>query len=83
MVLLDLSMPKLDGIRASEQLHHKSPHTWVLVLSSHPDEVVAAAAKLARVAGYLTKDVSCTEVLDGIRLVHAGGSPGFECQPGD
>ena len=83
VLLLDLSMPKLDGIQASEQLHRRSPHTRVLVLSSHPDEIVVAAAKLAGVSGYLTKDVSCTEVLDGIRLVHAGGSPGFEREPAD
>ena len=83
VLLLDLSMPKLDGIQASEQLHRRSPHTRVLVLSSHPDEVVVAAAKLAEVSGYLTKDASCTEVLDGIRLVHRGGSPGFELRPAD
>ena len=83
VLLLDLSMPKLDGIQASQQLHRRSPHTRVLVLSSHPDEIVVAAAKLAGVSGYLTKDVSCTEVLDGIRLVHAGGSLGFELDPGN
>jgi hypothetical protein len=37
-----------------------------------------AAAKLAGVAGFLTEDVSCTELLDGIRCVHEGGSPGAE-----
>ena len=83
VVLLDLSMPQLDGIQASEQLHRRSPHTRVLVLSSHPDEVVVAAAKLAGVSGYLTKDASCTEVLDGIRRVHRGGTTGFEPQPAD
>jgi DNA-binding NarL/FixJ family response regulator len=82
VVLLDLSMPRLDGIRASEQMHRTSPNSRVLVLSSHPDEVVVAAARLAGVSGYLTKDVSCTEVLDGIRLVHAKGSLGSEDGPG-
>ena len=81
VVLLDLSMPKLDGIRASEHMHCKSPYTRVLVLSSHPDEVVVAAAKLAGVSGYLTKDVPCTEMLDGIRRVHEGGSPRVERRP--
>lgn len=78
VVLLDLSMPELDGVSAAEQLRQRSPSTRVLVLSSHPQESVVTAAFLAGVRGYLTKDVSTAEVLDGIREVHAGRTIGTE-----
>jgi len=78
VVLLDLSMPELDGVTAAEQLRERSPDTRVLVLSSHPQESVVAAAFLAGARGYLTKDVSTADVLEGIRNVHAGNITGGE-----
>jgi DNA-binding NarL/FixJ family response regulator len=76
VVLLDLSMPEMDGIAAAEQLRWRSPATRVLVLSSHPQESVVTAAFRAGACGYLTKDVSAADVLEGIRDVHAGRVPG-------
>jgi two-component system, NarL family, response regulator DevR len=61
-------------------MRQKAPDARVLVLSSHPQESVVAAAFLAGARGYLTKDVSTTDVLEGIRNVHAGritGGKGF------
>jgi DNA-binding NarL/FixJ family response regulator len=78
VVVLDLSMPELDGIAAAEQLRHKSPGTRVLVLSSHTQESVVTAAFEAGACGYLTKDVSTSDVLQGIRHVHAGWITGAE-----
>jgi DNA-binding NarL/FixJ family response regulator len=78
VVLLDLSMPRLDGIAAAEQMRQKSPGTRVLVLSSHPQESVVTAAFMAGASGYLTKDVSTTDVLEGIRNVNAGRITGGE-----
>ena len=78
VVLLDLSMPELDGVTTAEQFRQRSPGTRVLVLSSHPQESVVTAAFLAGASGYLTKDVSTTDVLDGIRHVHAGRTIGGE-----
>ena len=78
VVLLDVSMPELDGIGAAEQLRRKSPESRVLVLSSHPEEAVVTAAFHAGACGYLTKDVSTADVLQGIRDVHAGRATGLE-----
>lgn len=78
VVLLDLSMPELDGVSAAEQLRERSPSSRVLVLSSHPQESVVSAAFMAGARGYLTKDVSTTDVLEGIRNVHAGRTIGTE-----
>jgi DNA-binding NarL/FixJ family response regulator len=78
VVLLDVSMPELDGIGAAEQLRRKSPSSRVLVLSSHPEESVLTAAFRAGAWGYLTKDVSTADVLQGIRDVHEGRTTGSE-----
>ncbi|MFL6135415.1 MAG: response regulator transcription factor [Nocardioidaceae bacterium] len=78
VVLLDLSMPELDGVSAAEQMRERSPSSRVLVLSSHPQESVVTAAFLAGARGYLTKDVSTTDVIEGIRNVHAGRTIGTE-----
>lgn len=75
VVLLDLSMPMLDGVTAAEEIREKSPQARVLVLSSYAQEVVVTSAFRAGVCGYLVKDVSSAEVLEGIRQAHAGGSP--------
>src|SRR3954453_15655872 len=78
VVLLDVSMPELDGIGAAEQLRRKSPSSRVLVLSSHPEESVLTAAFRAGAWGYLTKAFSTPDVLQGIRDVHAGRITGSE-----
>lgn len=75
VVLLDLSMPMLDGVTAAEEIREKSPQARVLVLSSYAQEVVVTSAFRAGACGYLVKDVGSAEVLDGIRQAHAGGSP--------
>jgi DNA-binding NarL/FixJ family response regulator len=75
VVVMDLSMPGMDGVSAAEQIRDLSPRTRVMVLSSYPQEAVVTAAFAAGVCGYLLKDVSSLQVLDGIRETHAGGTP--------
>jgi DNA-binding NarL/FixJ family response regulator len=75
VVVMDLSMPGMDGVSAAEQIRDVSPRTRVMVLSSYPQEAVVTAAFAAGVRGYLLKDVSSLQVLDGIRETHAGGTP--------
>jgi DNA-binding NarL/FixJ family response regulator len=75
VVVLDLSMPGLDGVSAAEQMRVKAPHSRILVLSSYSHESVVTAAFAAGVQGYLLKDVTPRAVLDGIRDTYAGGAP--------
>ena len=74
VVVLDLSMPTMDGVTAAAQIGVRSPDARVLVLSSYVQESVVSAAMTAGVHGYLPKHVSASTVLDGIRNVHAGGT---------
>ena len=72
VVVLDLVMPKLDGIEAIRRIRDVSPSTRVLVLTSFiEDEKVFPAVK-AGAAGYLLKDAEPQAVADAIRTVKGG-----------
>ncbi len=72
VVVMDLSMPVMDGISATEQVLEASPETRVLIVSvfSQPDVVEAAIAAGAH--GYLDKSVAAEDVVDGIRYITQG-----------
>jgi len=72
VVLLDLVMPKVDGIGAIHRMRAVSPATKILVLTSFVDDEKVFAAVKAGAAGYLLKDVNHAELADGIRTVHRG-----------
>ncbi|MEV7119382.1 response regulator transcription factor [Kitasatospora griseola] len=72
VVVMDLRMPVLDGVAATEQLARTLPDCRVLALSTFDlDEYVVAALR-AGAHGFLPKDVSPEELAAGIRTVHAG-----------
>src|SRR5919201_3477420 len=72
VILMDLVMPKLDGIEATRQISAKLPGTRILVLTSFAaDEKVFPAIK-AGALGYLLKDSGPQELVQGIRQVHRG-----------
>jgi DNA-binding NarL/FixJ family response regulator len=72
VVLMDIRMPRLDGIATTERLLSEHPGTRVLVLTTYDlDEYVFAAIR-AGASGFLTKDTSSEELAAAIRAVHAG-----------
>ncbi|MBI5031417.1 MAG: response regulator transcription factor [Chloroflexi bacterium] len=72
VILMDLMMPKVDGIEATRQITTAHPDVHVLVLTSFAaDDKVFPAIK-AGALGYLLKDSSPTELLQAIRQVHQG-----------
>ncbi len=73
VVLLDITMPGMNGLDVIKQLGKESPRLPVLVLSIHPEEQYAVRALKAGAAGYLTKDRAPDELLGAIRKVSAGG----------
>jgi DNA-binding NarL/FixJ family response regulator len=72
VVLMDLRMPGMDGITATEQLRQRLPATRVLVLTTYADDATILPALRAGAAGYLTKDASAEQIEAAIRAVHAG-----------
>ncbi len=72
LILMDLVMPKMDGIEATRQITTAQPEVHVLVLTSFAaDEKVFPAMK-AGALGYLLKDSSPADLIQAIRQVHQG-----------
>ncbi len=68
VVLMDLRMPKLDGVEATRQIRAAQPETEIVVLTTHADEASILDALRAGARGYLTKDAGIAEIS---RAVHA------------
>lgn len=72
VAVLDVAMPLLNGIDATQQIVRKVPETKVLVLSMHSDEAYVTRALQAGATGYMLKDSAGKDLLKGIASVAAG-----------
>jgi DNA-binding NarL/FixJ family response regulator len=72
VVLMDLSMPALDGIAATRLIRQRAPETQVVILTMHSDDDSLTRAIRAGAAGYLVKDCSTDEIVDAIEKVASG-----------
>ncbi len=72
VVLMDLVMPRLDGLSAMRRLRAAAPATRVIVLTSFLDEDKLMPALRAGAAGYLLKNAAPQEVARAVRAAHAG-----------
>ena len=74
VIIMDIAMPKLNGIEATRQIKQKYPATAVLVLTAYDDDQYVFALLEAGAAGYLLKNVRGRELIDATRAVCAGES---------
>jgi NarL family two-component system response regulator LiaR len=74
IIIMDIAMPKLDGIEATRQIKAANPTTSILVLTAYDDDQYVFAFLEAGAAGYLLKDVSTSDLIQAIRSVHSGES---------
>jgi DNA-binding NarL/FixJ family response regulator len=72
IVLMDLSMPVLDGVQATTRIRADNPDVRIVVLTMHDDPERTKAALQAGASAYLTKGTSFAEVLDTLKLVDSG-----------
>jgi NarL family two-component system response regulator LiaR len=72
VILMDLLMPKKDGIEASEEIKKRNPEAQILVLTSFAEDERVFAAIKAGAQGYLMKDSSPQTILKAIHEVHNG-----------
>ena len=79
VVLMDLSMPGIDGVSATRSLRRHAPDSAVLVVTMHAEPELLATARSAGASGYLLKDASRAEIVDAVATVAAGGTA-FDAQ---
>jgi len=72
VVIVDLSMPRLNGIEVVRRLRETLPATRVLVLTMHQEDEYVLQAVRAGASGYLVKDSGASELLAAVRSLHAG-----------
>jgi DNA-binding NarL/FixJ family response regulator len=72
VVLMDLVMPRLDGVGAMRELRRRLPGTRVIVLTSFAEDERLLPAIQAGAAGYLLKNVAPPELARAVRAAHAG-----------
>jgi DNA-binding NarL/FixJ family response regulator len=76
VLVMDIAMPRLNGIDAADQIIRKHPDTAVIILSMYSDEEYVMRALTAGVKGYLLKDTAEAELVNAVRAV-AEGKPFF------
>jgi NarL family two-component system response regulator LiaR len=74
VVLMDLMMPDMNGVEATQEVLRSCPGTHVVALTSFTDEGLVEETLRAGAIGYLMKDVSADQLADAIRAAHAGRS---------
>ncbi len=74
VVLMDINMPRLDGIRATEYIVKNYPATNVVVLTMYQDDEYAIHAVRAGAKSYLLKNTRSEEVIEAIKVAASGGA---------
>jgi len=72
VVLMDLRMPRLDGIEATRRLAETHPAVGVVALTTYADDETVVAALQAGARGYLTKDAGAEQIRSAVERVAAG-----------
>lgn len=74
VVLMDLQMPVMDGVQATEHIVRRLPDTAVLILTTYDDDELIWEGIRAGARGYLLKDVLPDDLIRALRTVAAGGT---------
>lgn len=72
VVIMDISMPELNGIEATRHIKKQCPNVRVLILTMHENEGYLFQSLRAGASGYMMKEAADTELIQAIRTVQAG-----------
>ncbi len=72
VILMDIRMPVMDGVGATQVICQRFPHAKVLILTTFGDETYVTQAMQSGASGYLLKDTPFEELTQAIRFVHKG-----------
>ncbi|RYL95819.1 response regulator transcription factor [Sporolactobacillus sp. THM7-4] len=74
VVLMDINMPKMNGVEATRQLIKKYPGLKVIILSIHDDESYVTHVLKSGALGYLLKEMDAESMIKAVRIVAQGGA---------
>jgi len=74
VVVMDLSLPDLNGMAATEEILRTAPNTKIVILSMHEDDKSVIGAIRAGARGFVLKKASLGDLIDALRAVAKGGS---------
>ncbi|HEY8478313.1 MAG TPA: response regulator transcription factor [Spirillospora sp.] len=74
VVLMDLRMPRMDGVEATRRIREEHPEVEVVVLTTYADDESIFAALRAGARGYLTKDAGADEIARAVNAVRGGAA---------
>lgn len=74
VILMDMMMPDMDGVTATEKIRQRFPTVQVIALTSFKEGKLVQDALQAGAIGYLLKDISAEKLAQAIRAAHAGRS---------
>ena len=72
VLLLDFSMPKLNGLEVSRRIKKENPSAKIVILTMHEEEEYSLKLVRMGVSGYLLKDSAAQEVIEAVRTAHSG-----------
>jgi DNA-binding NarL/FixJ family response regulator len=72
VILMDVTMPEMDGVEAARRVHDAQPEVRIVMLTMHADTDVVASAIRAGASGYLVKDCSTEEIATAVRMAVSG-----------
>ncbi len=72
LILMDVRMPRMDGMVATEQVRHKFPDCQVIMLTTFDDDEYIIRSLQAGACGYLLKDIPADDLAEAVRLAHKG-----------
>lgn len=74
VILMDINMPKVNGVEATRQLIAQYPDVKVLILSIHDDETYVTHVLKTGAAGYLLKEMDADSLIEAVKVVADGGA---------
>jgi two-component system nitrate/nitrite response regulator NarL len=74
VVLMDINMPLMNGVEATQELKSRHPNLKILMLTMHDDKEYIMQAMQAGAMGYLLKEISSDKLVQAIKTVYSGGT---------
>lgn len=74
VVLLDINMPDMNGVEATEEILRVSPQSKLIILSIHDEEAYVYKALQQGASGYLLKEMDVDSLIEALKVVSEGGA---------